>query len=343
MKKVLDLRSDTVTHPTDAMRDAMRNAEVGDDVIGDDYTVKKLEQMGAKLFGKEDCLFTVSGTMSNQVAVLSMTGKAEQIVVHDNSHMYNLERAGLAQICGVQPRPISTENGKYDLDELEANILFDAMQVAPTSLVCLENTFDLNKGIVLDKDYIDDVCRIAHAHNVPVYMDGARILNAAIALNIEPDKLLENVDAVSLCLSKGLACPIGSLLAGSKEMIFKARRMRQMLGGGWRQAGIIAAAGIVALENWKVLEEDHKKAKLLAKQLKNKGLGIDMEQVQTNIINIDLSPIKMTATDFCQALNEYGILAKVIGNHHVRMICHKDIEYDDIENVAEIAGKVVGA
>lgn len=329
-KSFLDLRSDTVTAPTEEMRDAMRNAWVGDVVLGEDPTVLELERMGAQLFGKEACVLTVSGTMSNQAAVLSMTGRGEQIVVHDQSHMYNLEVAGLAQICGVQARPIHAENGRLDLDELRANIISAAVQTAPTTLVCMENTFHLNRGLVVGKEHIDDVCGVAHGYGIPVYMDGARILNAAAALKMEPDRLCESVDAVSVCLSKALGCPIGSLLAGTEEMIGRARRMRQMLGGGWRQGGVVAAAGIVGLSRWRALEADHVKARNLAFGLKRLGLGIDMNQVQTNVIRIDLKPAGLYSDAFCKTLEGFGVKAKPIEPQAVRMICHKDVEEQDI-------------
>ncbi|WP_130861702.1 threonine aldolase family protein [Bacilliculturomica massiliensis] len=333
MKRMLDLRSDTVTRPDQAMREAMRNAEVGDAVMGDDPTVLQLEKMGAELFGKEACLMTVSGTMSNQTAVLSMTGRGEQIIVHDRSHMYNLEVAGLSVISGVQPRPLPAPEGKYDLQTLEENMIGTAIQTAPTTLICMENTFDLNRGLAIEKNYIDQVCRLAHSHGVPVYMDGARILNAAVALDEKPDVLCEEVDAVSLCLSKGLGCPVGSLLAGSAEMIGKARRMCQMLGGGWRQGGILAAAGIVGLGRWRELEEDQRRARSLAGGLARLGLQIDCDQVQTNVIRVELGSLGLGSREFCQALSGFGVLAKPIETGALRMICHRDIGDEDIPAV----------
>lgn len=333
--KIIDLRSDTVTRPTDAMRKAMFNAEVGDVVMGDDPTVNDLERMGAELFGKESCLFTASGTMSNQVAVLSLCNSGEQIIVHNKSHMYNLEVAGLGRVCGVQPRPIEAVNGEYNLKDLEENIIQPAIQTAPTTLICIENTFDLNKGLVVSKKHIDDVCKLAHKYGIPVYMDGARVLNAAIALGISPKKLCENVDMVSVCLSKGLGCPIGALLAGNKKDIEKAKFMRQMLGGGWRQGGVIAAAGIVALKNLNRLSEDHEKAQNLGKKLKALGFGVDLNQVQTNIINIDLSSFDIEAKAFCQILSKFNVKAKPIGLNNIRMITHMDVTFEELDRVEE--------
>lgn len=341
MEKIFDLRSDTVTKPTDAMRDAMRNAQVGDDVMRDDQTVIELEEMAAKLFGKEAALFTASGTMSNQLALLSMTNRGDQVIIHDKSHMYNLERAGMAMLCGVQGRTLSTKEGKFDFEELKEHFIKDAIQSSPTTLLCLENTFDLNQGLVLDKDYIDKVSKLAHDNGLSVYLDGARVLNAAVALDIDPAELVEGVDALGLCMTKSLACPIGSVLVGSREMIEKARLMRQMIGGGWRQAGVIAAPCVGALKDWKSVSEDNRKAKVLAKKLKDLGLGIDMDQVQTNIIKIDVSPSGLNALEFAAKTDELGLKCKPIGDHHVRMICHIGINDDELDIVADRIKKIM--
>lgn len=329
----IDVRSDTVTTPTEEMRKAMYEAEVGDDVIGDDPTVARLQEMGAALFGKEACLITTSGTMSNQASVLSLTNKCEQIIVHDKSHMYNLEVAGLAQICGVQARPLRAPGGIYDLAELEENLIKPAIQSAPVTLVCIENTFDLNQGLVVPKEHIDAVCALAHRHGIPVYMDGARVLNAAVQLDMDPAELCANVDVVSLCLSKALACPIGSIMMGPKDVIAKARVMRQMLGGGWRQAGIVAAAGIVGLSHYRDLKVDHDHAQALARGLQDLGLGIDLNQVQTNVVRIDVSAVGMTAAQFCAGLERFGVKAKPVGPALVRMICHKDLTGEMVPTV----------
>lgn len=337
----IDIRSDTVTKPTEEMRMAMYHAEVGDDVLGDDPTVAKLQEMGAGLFGKEACLITASGSMSNETAVLSLTGRGEQIVVHDKAHIYNLEVAGLAQMCGIQPRPLKAPGGIFDLKELEANLIKPAIQNAPTTLVCMEDTFDLNQGLVVPKKHIDAVCNLAHSHGIPVYMDGARILNAAVAMDMDPAVLCEKVDVVSLCLSKALACPIGSIMMGPKDVIAKARVMRQMLGGGWRQAGIIAAAGIVGLSHYKDLALDHEKAQTIAKGLKKLGFEIDMQQVQTNVIRVGTAPVGKTATEFCAAMEANGVKVKPIGEAHIRMICHKDLHIEDISTVLSAAERSV--
>ncbi len=337
----IDVRSDTVTKPTEEMRKAMYDAEVGDDVLGDDPTVAKLQEQGAELFGKEACLITASGSMSNETAVLTLTGRGEQIIVHDKAHIYNLEVAGLAQLCGVQPRPIKAVNGIYDLEELEENIVKPAVQNAPTTLICMENTFNLNEGRVVPKEHIDAVCDIAHKHGIPVYMDGARILNAAVSLDMDPAVLCEKVDMVSLCLSKALRCPIGSIMMGRKEAISKAKVMRQMLGGGWRQAGVIAAAGIVGLNHYKDLACDHQRAKELSNQLMDVGFGIDSDQVQTNVIRVGTAPVGLTAYQFVEKMESNGVKVKPIGPNHIRMIMHGEITDEKQAKILEAAKKSI--
>jgi len=333
---MIDLRSDTVTVPTDRMRDAMRDAIVGDDVLGEDPTVRQLEGMAAELFGKEAGLFLVSGTMANQVAVMTLCDYGDQIIVHRRSHIYNLEVSGLATTCGVQPRAIDVRGGRYDLAALEEEIHHATLQESPTTLICLENTFDLNRGLAIPPDHIRDVCDLAKRNGVRVYMDGARIFNAAVALGATAASLCEDVDAVATCLSKGLGCPIGSLLLGPSDFVCEARRMRQRIGGGWRQAGILAAAGIVALEEMvDRLAEDHLNARLLAEGLIKSGLGVDLKQVQTNIIHINLQSQGIDSTTFCGRLANLGVKVKPIGQQEVRVVTHKDFCRSDIGCVLE--------
>ena len=332
MNQIIDLRSDTVTVPTQRMRQAMFDAPVGDDVLGEDPTVQRLEAMAAEIFGKEAALFVVSGTMANQTAVMTLCSRGDQMVVHDRSHIYNLEVGGLAATCGVQPRALHAPGGRYDLTELEREIHKADIQRAPTTLICLENTFDLNRGLTLPRDHIREVCELARKRAVRVYMDGARIFNAAIALGTTAARLVEGVDVVGTCLSKGLGCPVGSLLAGTKEFVAEARRMRQRLGGGWRQAGVIAAAGIVGLEEMvDRLAEDHEKARRLGSGLQGLGLGVDMEQVQTNIVHVTLNSIGISSEVFCSRLSDQGIRVKPVGPTEVRMVTHKDIAAEDID------------
>lgn len=328
---MIDLRSDTVTVPTRAMRQAMFNAVVGDSLLGDDPTVIKLEEMAADLFNKEAALFVTSGTMANQAAVLSLCHLGDQIVVHEMSHMYNLEVAGFSSTCGVQVRAIPAPGGMFDLDRLQQEIHLPDLQRAPTTLICVENTFDLNQGLAVHPDHYAEIRKLADNFNIPIYMDGARVFNAAVALNKTVAEMCENVDVVGVCLSKGLGCPVGSLLMGSREFVNRAVRMRQRLGGGWRQAGVLAAAGIVGLEQMiDRMAEDHQHAQLLASGLVELGLNVDLNQVQTNIISIGLP---MPAAVFCNEMLALGVKVKNIGTHRVRMVTHKDFSKSEIEQV----------
>lgn len=336
MTRIIDLRSDTVTQPTERMRDAMRAALVGDNVLGEDPTVSKLESLSAEMFHKEAALFVASGTMANQVAVLTLCNHGDQIVVQDRSHIFNLEVGGLAGTCAVQPRAIPAQFGVYDLIQLEQQIQLADIQRSPTTLICMENTFDLNRGLVVNPEHILEVTQLANKHGIKTFLDGARLFNAAIALDLPVHLFCEGVNVVATCLSKGLGCPIGSLLMGTEDFITRARRMRQRIGGGWRQAGILAAAGIVALEEMvDRIAEDHINARRLAEGLLDLGLGIDLSQVQTNIIFCNLSPLRITSEIFCSYLTEFGVKAKAIGQFEIRMVTHKDVSSQDIAVVLE--------
>ena len=287
-------------------------------------------------------MFVVSGTMANQITVMTYCQRGDQIIVHDRSHIYNLEVAGISATSGVQPRAISTSEGCFDLPQLKKEINQADIQHAPTVMICLENTFDLNRGLVTPVRHIDEIYSFTQQYELIVFLDGARIFNAAIASKLPVARICKQVDAVAFCLSKGLACPIGSVsvLLGTKDFIAKAKRMRQRLGGGWRQAGIIAAAGIVALDEMiERLAEDHDHAKLLALGLKEIGLGIDMEQVQTNIVHVDLSGISVDAYYFARKLSDEGIKVKPVEQRAVRMVTHKDISKEDIETALNLISK----
>lgn len=334
----IDLRSDTVTTPTERMREAMRAAAVGDDVLGEDPTVRELERLAAERFEKEAALFLVSGTMANQAAVLTLTDPGDQVVLHRNSHLYNLEGGGLAATCGVQVRVVETMEGRISSEALEAEIQPAGLQEAPTTLLCLENSFDLNRGLAVPADHLEALGAFARAHGLRVYLDGARIFNAAIALDTDVAALSAPADLVAVSLSKGLSCPVGSLLVGSEDLIRAARRMRQRLGGGWRQAGILAAAGIVGLQEMvERLREDHANARRLAEGLVAAGFSVDLQQVQTNIVLLDLRPQGMRAREFCRRLAQRGVRARPVGPWAVRMVTHKDVQADEIPLVVEAA------
>jgi threonine aldolase len=334
--RIIDLRSDTVTLPTEKMRDVMRNAPVGDDVLGEDPTVRKLEAMAAERFGREKALFVTSGTMANQVTVMTLCRRGDQIIVHRNSHIYNLEVGGLASTCGVQPRAVHAPGGVFNLEELNREIHAPDIQRAPTTLICLENSFDLNRGLAVPREHIEEVCSLAGRGSVNTYMDGARVFNAAIALGTTVESLTKGVDVVATCLSKGLGCPVGSLIMGEAPFVDEARRMRQRVGGGWRQAGILAAAGVLALEEMvDRLAEDHERARVLAHGLISLGLGVDPEQVQTNIVHVDLSHLNLDATGLAGALAQSEVRIKPVGPMAFRMVTHKDILDEDIPVVID--------
>ncbi len=338
----IELRSDTFTTPTQKMRDAMRDALVGDDVFHEDPTVRLLEERAADLFNKEAAMFCATGTMANQIAVMIFCDYGDQVLVHKQSHIYNLENNSLSTSCGVQPRIIEAKNGFYDIDDVEQELHTAETQVAPTTLICLENTFDLNQGLAIPASHINEICDFAHSKKVKVFMDGARIFNAAVALNSDVAALSESVDAVAVCLSKGLACPVGSLLMGSTAFINEARRMRQRLGGGWRQAGVLAATGLVAFDEMiDRLVDDHKNAQLLAQGLKDLGYEIDLSQVHTNIIRVNLRQQQIKALYFCEYLEAENILVKNVGQYLIRMVTHKDFHNEQIDRVLKTSERLL--
>ena len=332
MRKVIDLRSDTVTQPTPEMREAMKNAVVGDDILRDDPTVIELEELAAEMFGKEAALFTVSGTMSNEIAVMVYTKPGDEIVVFSDSHIYNLETGGLSAISGVQPRPVKTENGIYDPELLGQAIMPQGVQRARTRLICLENSFHLDRGLAIRKEDYKETIRIAKEKGIPLFMDGARIFNSAVALHTNVKELAGFCNSVDVCLSKGLAAPIGSMLMGSKDFIEEARRVKQRLGGGMRQAGVIAAPGIIGLTKMVGrLHEDHENAEKMRSGLEALGIKVDRGGVLTNIINLDVSPLGWEASLFAEKLNQLNIKVKVCSKTNLRMVTHNDIKPEDID------------
>jgi len=340
---IIDLRSDTVTLPTKEMLDAIYNAELGDDILGEDPTVKQLENLAAKMLGKEAALFLVSGTMANQVAVMTLTNRGQEIIVGEDTHIFNLEVAALATLSQVQARPLACPNGYYDPVRVEDAIQKNGIQNSQTGLICLENTYHLNRGMVMSIENINEICSIGKSNKIPVYMDGARIFNAAAALKEDVSKIVENVDAVQFCLSKALGAPIGSLLLGSGDFIENARKMRQRLGGGMRQAGVIAAAGIIALNKMtKRLEDDHYNAKILATGIEeiNKNI-LNLNEVQTNIVFIDIDSLNINADEFYLKLLNNGIKIKKIGISSFRMVCHHNISMENVYYVLDVFRKIL--
>lgn len=341
MVKIMDFRSDTVTKATPQMLEAMVRAEVGDDLIGDDPTVKKLEALGADMFGKEAGLFVISGTMANQVAIMTLTQSGDEVLVGDKSHIYNLEAGGLAAISGVQSRTLSSNYGKFDSDELREAIRPIGVQSPITRVLCLENTYDLNRGIPLSPEYQAQMAEIAHEHGLTVYLDGARIFNAITAFRVPPQEFGKHVEALQFCLSKGLAAPVGSLLLGTKTFIERARWIRQRFGGGMRQAGHMAAAGIVALETMiDRLGEDHENAQRLAKGLAAIDISlVNVASTKTNIVRVEFATCGLQAQAVAQELEQMGIKVKPITATACRMITHWGLTSQDIDTaIAAIAG-----
>jgi threonine aldolase len=343
MKEYIDLRSDTVTQPSQEMRDAMYNAVVGDDIMGEDPTVRELEAMSADILGKEDALFVTSGTMGNQIAVMTLTNRGEEVIIGDTSHIYNLEAGGLAAISQVQTRPIEVPNGIYDIKRMEELIQEEGIQRAKTSLICIENTNNLNAGFVVPIENINDVCNLAKKSNIYVHLDGARIFNAAVASNTTVKEIVKNTDTVMFALTKGLGAPFGAILAGEKDVIAKARWMKQRMGGGYRQAGFLAAPGIVALKTMMPqIEIDHKHAQILGQGLsKISGLKVDTTRIHTNIITGSVEDLPITIDSFIEKLMLKGIKAKRISKTSFRMITHYGIEGHHLRQVIEAVEEVV--
>ena len=332
--KIIDLRSDTVTHPTDAMRQAMFEAVVGDDVFGEDPTVNRLEAMAAQKMGKEAALFTASGTMSNLIAVLTHTQHGNEIILGSESHIFCYEVGGAAALGGVVMRTVPNDNnGQLALDDIEKAIRDKTnIHYPETTLLCLENTQNRCGGAVLTPEYTDRTVQLAHRYGLSVHLDGARIFNAAVALGIPAVELTRGADSVGFCLSKGLSAPVGSVLCGSKDFIERARKRRKMLGGGMRQAGVIAAAGIVALETMiDRLDEDHAHARKLAEGLRQiKGITVMQEKVSTNIVIFDLSP-SLSVPQFIAKLASSGVKISRFGNNRFRAVTNRMVNVADIE------------
>jgi len=341
--KLIDLRSDTVTKPTPEMRRAMYEAEVGDDVYGEDPTVNRLQERAAEMLGKEAALFVPTGTQGNQVAILTHTRRGQEVIVEAEAHVYIYEVGGIAALSGCQVKPVPGVNGAMDPAAVEAAIRADNVHYPRTGLVCLENTHNRSGGCVLPPENVAAVAEVAHRHGIPVHLDGARIFNAAVALGRPVAELVAPVDSVMFCLSKGLAAPVGSLLVGSRDFIAEARRNRKLLGGGMRQAGVLAAAGLVALELMvDRLADDHANARRLAEGIANiPGLAVNMETVQTNMVAVEITDPRWTAPALVQALRAEGVLCNDTGPRRIRLVTHKDVTAADVELALDAFARVV--
>jgi len=333
---VVDLRSDTLTLPTPEMREAMARAEVGDDVWEEDPTVQRLEALAAERTAKDAGLFVPSGTMGNLVSVLSHTQPGQEIILDLDSHIFNYEVASAAVIGGVQTRPIPTERGFLSPDQVRGAIRPANIHVPPTGLVCLENTHNRHGGTVCSPEEIGAVAEIARAAGIPVHLDGARIFNAAVALGRPLSEFTRPVDSVTFCVSKGLSAPVGSLVCGTREFVARARRFRKMLGGGMRQVGILAAAGIVALEEMiDRLADDHANARRLAEGLAAlPRIRIDLTKVQTNIV-IFFVDRPGGAAELVQGCAARKVKIHAIGPTAIRCVTHKDVDREDIDRALD--------
>ncbi len=325
---VIDLRSDTVTLPTEAMRRAMAMAELGDDVYGEDPTVLRLESLAAEMTGKEAALLVPSGTMANLVSLLTHCGRGEEVILGDQAHIFFYEQGGSAAVGGIHPRTVPNQpDGTLDLDAVRASIRTDDHHFPRTRLIAVENTHNRCSGAPLTPAYLQSVADLAGEHGVGVHMDGARIFNAAAALEVPVADLAGPVDSLSFCLSKGLSAPVGSLVCGSKAFIQEARRNRKVLGGGMRQAGVIAAAGIVALQEMTGrLVEDHRNAHHLAAGLGAMGpVRLNPERVKTNIVYADLDQDGPSAAQIVARLTESGVRVGATGPFQFRAVTHYGI------------------
>ncbi len=344
MKDYIDLRSDTVTKPTPAMRKAMAEAEVGDDVFGEDPTVNALQEKVANLLGKEAAIFVPSGTMANQLSIKSHTQPGDEVVIEASSHPYNFEGGAGAALSGIQFNCLKGVRGILDASQIEEAIRPPDHHFAVTRLVCLENTHNRGGGSICPIEKISEIHRLTKSKGLLLHLDGARLWNASVATGIKAHEYGQCADSVSVCLSKGLGAPIGSLVAGSKPFIDRVHRFRKMFGGGMRQVGIIAAAGIYALDHHlERLKDDHQNAKRLAVGLKElKGVSIDPKYVETNIVIFDVADTGMAGSQVADSMKKEGVLIHALSKTQIRLVTHLDVTAEDIEKALKVFEKVLG-
>ncbi|HEY9289258.1 MAG TPA: low-specificity L-threonine aldolase [Candidatus Dormibacteraeota bacterium] len=343
MTRIVELRSDTFTQPTEAMRQAMATAEVGDDVWDEDPTIHRLQARAAEMVGKESALFVPSGTMGNLCALLSHTQPGDEVILELDSHIFQNEVAGGAMVGGLQLRPLDTADGRIQPEQVRKAIREPDIHEPRTGLLCLENTHNRKGGICLTPRQTAVVCEVAHDAGFPVHLDGARVFNAAVALEVDVRELTAPVDSVMFCLSKGLSAPVGSLLAGTDKFIGRARRTRKMLGGGMRQAGILAAAGLVSLDQMVGrLADDHRNARRLAEGLQGlPGIDVDLAKVETNMVFGDSRP-PLTARAFLERCREVGVLLDIASASRWRMVTHRGVSEADIDYAIDAVRRVMG-
>ncbi len=340
---MIDLRSDTLTVPTQGMRDAMYRAEVGDDVFDEDPTVRVLQERVAELLGKEAALFVPSGTMANLTSIMTLCRPGTEAITEQGSHVYNFEQGSAARYAGIQFRLITSRNGWFRAGDVEPLIRPDDLHYPPTSLVCIENTHNKAGGTIFPIEEMENVALLARDRGIPIHLDGARLWNASMASGIPLDRYAACADTISVCLSKGLGAPVGSLVAGARKVIESARRVRKSLGGGMRQVGILAAAGIYAIENNRErLREDHKHARILAEALADLSeIDIDPGGVETNIVIADVKRHPMSDEEILARLAEKGVLVLTIGARRLRLVTHLDVADHQVREAAGILRDVL--
>ncbi|HEY2380269.1 MAG TPA: GntG family PLP-dependent aldolase [Terriglobia bacterium] len=342
-QSVIDLRSDTVTRPSPEMRRAMAEAEVGDDVFIEDPTINRLQERAAEVFKREAALFVPSGTMGNLTCIVAHTRPGQEVICEEAGHIYNYEMASMSAIAGVLPRVVRGQDGILDWDAVATAIRPKIYYRPQTALISLENTHNMAGGTVYRTSLVNEICDKAHDAGIPVHLDGARVFNAAAYLGEDVAGMTKKFDSIQFCLSKGLGAPVGSMIVGSREFVERCRSIRKMLGGGMRQAGILAAAGLLALEKGpKRLQDDHDNAQFLARHLAEiPGIGLDPAKVQTNIVIFDLKKSGRLSGDFLLAIVERGVLAVPVDNDRVRMVTHLDVNRQDVETAVRVVSEVL--
>jgi threonine aldolase len=339
MHEIIDLRSDTVTKPTNEMRAVMAKAKVGDDVYKDDDSVNELERYAAEIMGKEKALFVPSGTMGNQICIKTHTNPADEIILHTKSHIFVYEAGAAALISNILTKIIDGPNGAMDTDKVKKNIQQGDLHHAKTTLICVENTHNVSGGIVLELEHMGKIYEIARENDIKVHLDGARIFNAAAALNVDVKEIAKYSHSVMFCLSKGLGAPVGSIICGNEEFINKAMKIRKMLGGAMRQAGILASAGLYALKTMpSLLYKDHEKSIFFMNELYNhKNINIDRKTVQTNMVNITLENTSLDGYDVSKILKRRNILVNGdYGSNKMRFVFHRDVDEDDVRKTIQV-------
>lgn len=345
MPEWIDLRSDTVTKPTPEMRRAMAEAEVGDDVYGEDPTVNRLERRAAEIFQREAALFVPTGSMGNLICLRIHCDHGNEVICESRGHIFNFEMASMTAIAGCLPRPVETSDGVLTWKHVEPAIRPKVYYRAQTGLISLENTHNIAGGRVLPPAVQDEICDRAHERGIPVHLDAARIFNAATFLRRSVADITRKVDSIMFCLSKGLGAPVGSMVVGSRAFIEKARIFRKMFGGGMRQVGVLAAAGLVALEKHPpLLARDHQKARRLAEALAEiPGIGLNPAEVETNILVFDVSGTGMSAPELSAKLKERGVLANAVDPKQMRMVTHYDVSEEEIERALRALQEIFAA